>query len=342
MCGLTSMRVLALAAVALLALAACGGGTAGTGLESPGSLVVYSGRSESLVGPVIELFRDATGVDVAVKYGSTSELAATLLEEGRHSPADLFFSQDPGGLGAVEDMLAPLPADIVSLVPDWARSPDSSWVGISGRARVVVYNTDTLSEGDLPASILGFTDPRWKGRIGWAPTNASFQTMVTSMRVIWGEERTREWLQGVQANRPNTYPNNTPIVIATESGEIDVGFVNHYYLHRFIQEDGEEFGARNHYLADGGPGSLVMVAGAGILETAEDRENAERFLRFMLSRVAQQYFAGETFEYPLVEGVKTHRLLVPLSEVNRPNIDAASLSDIRGTQALLRDLGIIP
>ena len=155
----------------------------------------------------------------------------------------------------------------------------------------MVYNTETLSDGDLPASILEFTDPKWKGRIGWAPTNASFQTMVTSMRVIWGEERTREWLQGIQANRPNAYFKNTPIVAATASGEIDVGFVNHYYLHRFIQEDGEEFGARNHYLADGGPGSLVMVAGAGILETAEKRENAERFLRFMLSKVAQQYFA---------------------------------------------------
>ena len=131
MCGLINMRVLALAAVALLAVAACARGTASTEPESPSSLVVYSGRSESLVGPIIEQFRDATGVDVAVKYGSTSELAATLLEEGRHTPADVFFAQDPGGLGAVAELLAPLPVDIVSLVPDWAHSPNNRWVGIS-------------------------------------------------------------------------------------------------------------------------------------------------------------------------------------------------------------------
>ncbi|MCZ6789670.1 MAG: extracellular solute-binding protein, partial [Chloroflexi bacterium] len=248
----------------------------------------------------------------------------------------------PGGLGAVVAMLAPLPNEITGLVPAWAHSPESKWVGISGRARTVVYNRDSLSEDELPASISDFTDPKWKGRIGWAPTNASFQTMVTAMRKIWGEERTREWLQGIQENDPAVYPKNTPIVAATAAGEIEVGFVNHYYLYRFIQENGESFAARNHYLAAGDPGSLVMVAGAGILETASNRENAEKFLRFMLSTVAQQYFAGQTYEYPLVEGVNTNRLLVPLSEINKPNIDMADLADIRGTQALLRSVGIIP
>ena len=334
--------VIALTVVASLAIAVCTRVTDETGPSSPGSLVVYSGRSESLVGPIIEQFQEATGVDVAVKYGTTPEIAATLLEEGKHSPADVFFAQDPGGLGAVAELLAPLPVGIGSLVPDWARSPENKWVGVSGRARVVVYNTEALSEDDLPTSIFGFSDPRWRGSIGWAPTNASFQTMVTAMRVMWGEDRTREWLLGIQANKPKVYSKNTPIVAATASGEIEVGFVNHYYLHRFIQEDGEGFGARNYYLADGGPGSLVMVAGTGILETAKNRENAEKFLRFMLSKAAQQYFAEQTFEYPLVDGVKTHRLLVPISEINNPKIDKVSLGDMRGTQALLRDLGILP
>ena len=312
-----------------------------TGVGSD-SLVVYSGRSESLVGPIIGQFEDATGIAVAVKYGSTSEVAATLLEEGKRSPADIFFAQDPGGLGAVAQLLAPLPDEIVNLVPAWARSPEKKWVGISGRARTVVYNRQRIAESDLPTSIDGFTDPQWRARIGWAPSNASFQAMVTAMRVMWGQEPTRRWLQGVKANQPRVYPKNTPIVAAAASGEIDVGFVNHYYVHRFIQEDGEDFGARNYYLSDRGPGSLVLVAGAGILETSKNRENAERFLRFMLSKVAQQYFAGQTFEYPLVEEVQTHRLLLTLSEVNSPDIDMVSLSDVRGTQALLRELGILP
>lgn len=310
---------------------------------SAGSLVVYSGRSESLVGPIIEQFAGATGIDVSVKYGETAAIAATLLEEGGNSPADVFFAQDPGGLGAVAKagMLSTLPDEIVALVPPWARSPQKEWVGISGRARTLVYNTSALSENDLPDSIFDLTDPRWKDRIGWAPTNASFQAMVTAMRVLWGEERTRQWLQGIQSNKPKVYPKNTPQVAAAAAGEIDVGLVNHYYLHRFLQEEGDGFAARNYHPRDGGPGSLIIVAGAGVLETAENGDNAERLLRFMLSTVGQQYFAGQTFEYPLVDGVNTHRLLKQLEDIKRPDVDMASLADLKGTQTLLRDLGIL-
>ena len=308
----------------------------------PGSLVVYSGRSESLVGPIIEQFGEATGIDVQVKYGSTFEVAATLMEEGTNSPADVFFAQDPGGLGAVSDLLSTLPGDVVLKVPEWARSPDGSWVGISGRARVIVYSTELVSEDELPTSVKDLTDPKWKGKIGWPPSNASFRTMVTAMRVMWGEDETRQWLMDMQANDPGVFPKNTPIVAGAGAGEVAVGLVNHYYLHRFIQEEGDDFAARNLFLKNGGPDSLVMVAGAGILETGSNRDNAEAFMRFMLSKVAQQYFAGQTFEYPLVEGVKTHRLLPPIDSLNGPDIDLSILSDLQGTDALLRETGVIP
>ena len=321
------------------AVVACGSGAA---VEGPGSLVVYSGRSASLVGPIIDQFREASGIKVSVKYGTTSEIAATLLEEGGRSPADLFFAQDPGGLAEVVGMMAPLPASLLELVPDCARSPDGKWVGISGRARVVVFNTDSVEPEDLPESMKGFADPKWRGRIGWPPTNGSFQSMVTAMRVLWGEEETRGWLEGIQANGPREYPKNTPTVAAAASGEIDVGFVNHYYLHRFLRERGEGFGARNHYLGAGGPGSLILVAGAAVLATSRNKENAEKFLRFMLSKVAQQYFAGQTFEYPLVDGVRTQGLLKPLQDIDHPQLDMAALADLKGTQRLLRELGIIP
>ena len=326
-----------------VALASVGAATAACGGDdSPGSITVYSGRSESLVDPIIQQFSEATGIEVSVKYASTPEMAATLQEEGDRSPADVFFAQDPGGLGAVEEMLAALPSGILDRVPDWARSPDGRWVGISGRARVVVYNTDRLTEADLPDDIRGFTDPAWKGRIGWPPTNASFQTMVTGMRMLWGEEETRQWLQGIQANEPAIYPKNTPTVAAAAAGEIDVGFVNHYYLYRFLAEEGDSFAARNYHPRSGGPEALVMVAGAGILETSENRENAEKFLEFMLSTVAQQYFAGQTFEYPLVDGVKTQRGLVPLADIAQPSIPMKDLVDLEGTQQLLRETGVLP
>ena len=310
--------------------------------REPGDLTLYVGRSESLVGPIIEQFGKATGINVKVKYAGTSELAATLQEEGDRSPADVFFAQDPGGLGAVEDMFVRVPDSTLNLVPEWARSPDGKWVGISGRARTVVYNPETMTDADLPDDVWDFVDPEWKGRIGWAPTNASFQTMVTAMRVLWGEDKTREWLEGVQANDPTIYPKNTPQVAAVAAGEIDVGLVNHYYLFRFLAEEGDSFPARNYHPRAGGPGAVVMVAGAGILSSGENRENAERFLEFMLSQVAQQYFAGQTFEYPLVEGVNTDRLIVPFEEINQPSVPLKDLADLEGTVKLLQETGVLP
>lgn len=315
---------------------ACGGG-------ADERLVVYSGRSQSLVGPLFEQFEAETGIEVAVKYGSTSEIAATLLEEGGNSPADVFFAQDPGGLGIVDKaaMLGELPGGILGQAPDWAKSPNGKWVGVSGRARVMVYNTDRLSEDDLPESVEGLVAEEWKGRVGWAPTNGSFQAMVTGMRVMWGEEKTTAWLKAMQANEPTEYPKNTPIVAATGSGEIDVGLVNHYYLYRFIAEQGEGFAARNYHPTSLGPDSMVMVAGVGILETSKNRSAAEQFIDFLLSTEAQQYFADETFEYPVIDGVAIHGLLTPLDDIKKPTIDMADLDDLRGTQSLLRDLGIL-
>lgn len=306
------------------------------------TLTIYSGRSEELVGPIIDQFASATGIDVQVRYGSTSEMAATILEEGRNSPADVFYAQDPGGLGAVEHLFAQIPDSTLNQVEPRFRSSEGKWVGISGRARVVVYNTEKLSEADLPDDIWGFTDAKWRGRIGWAPTNGSFQAMVTAMRALWGEEKTREWILGIQANQPGVYPNNTTQVAAAAAGEIDIGFVNHYYLYRFIAEEGESYPARNYHPRAGGPGAVILVSGAGILDTSQNKETAERFLEFMLSTVSQQYFAGQTFEYPVIEGVKTHRLLTLLAEINRPDIDMADMADLEGTLALLRETGVLP
>src|SRR3989304_9282608 len=148
-------------------------------VETPATkLTIYSGRSEELVGPIIDQFTRATSIKVEVRYGETPEMAATILEEGKNSPADIFYAQDPGGLGAVEHLFTQIPDNILNQVEQRFRSPQGTWVGISGRARVIVYNTNNLSESDLPDDIWDFIDPKWKGRIGWAPTNASFQNMV--------------------------------------------------------------------------------------------------------------------------------------------------------------------
>ena len=308
-----------------------------------GSLVVYSGRSENLVGPLIEQFEAASGIDVEVRYGSTPEIAATLVEEGTNSPAEVFFAQDPGGLGAVanQGLLAELPEAILNAVKPEFRSPDALWVGVAGRARVIVYNTDALTEADLPDDIAAFTDPAWAGRFGLAPTNASFQAMVTGMRVIWGEDETRAWLEGIVANDPVIFEGNSAIVEAVGAGEVEVGFVNHYYLYRFLAEQGEEFAARNYFLPSGGPGSLVMVAGAGRIATGANEANALTFIEYLVSPEAQEYFTQQTNEYPVIDGVAGPDGLTPIEELNSADIALVDLADLAGTQQLLAEVGLL-
>ncbi len=305
-------------------------------------VTVYSGRSEELVGPLLEDFTEATGIEVEARYGDTAEMANLILTEGENSPADVFFAQDAGALGAVaqEGLLAPLPEEILGAVEDRFKSPSGEWVGVSGRARVVVYNTENLAEEDMPDSIFGFTDPEWSGRIGWAPTNGSFQSFVTALRIIEGEDRAREWLEGIQANEPNVYDGNSAALEAVASGEIDVAFINHYYLFQRLAED-PDTAAANHFMTDGDPGALVNVAGAGILNTAENDEAARELVAFLLGEEAQTYFATETYEYPLIDGMEADPALPSLGEIGSPELDLSELSDLEGTLELLQEVGIL-
>ena len=358
---LVSRRPTALILVGLL-VAACGSSSASSpASEAPasappsadataaasealsGTLTIYSGRSESLVGPLIERFEAETGLDVQVNYAGTTDLAATILEEGDASPADVFFAQDAGALGAVgaEGRLASLPADTLAEVDPRFAADDGSWVGVSGRARVVIYDTRTLSEADLPTSIDAFTDPAWKGKIGWAPTNASFQSFVTAYRLLKGDDAAKAWLEGIAANEPKTYDGNDAVLAAVAAGEVEVGFVNHYYLMQQLAEQGESFPVRNHFLAGDDPGSLVNVAGAGILSTAKNPAAAQAFVDFLLSEESQTYFATETHEYPLIAGVAANPALPTLAEIESPDIDLSDLSDLAGTLKLLQEAGIL-
>ncbi len=305
-------------------------------------LTVYSGRGESLVGPLIEKFQRDTGIKVKVRYGKTSELAAAILEEGKNSPADLYWAQDAGALGYLSRNGRFLKIDDVLLekVDPRFRSRDRDWLGITGRARTVDYNINLVKKEDLPESIWEFTEPKWgREKIGWAPTNGSFQAFVTAFRVLEGEDRTREWLEGIIANKPQVYPKNTPIVAALGRGEIQVGFVNNYYLHRFQAED-PGFPVAHHYTR-GDAGALVNIAGLAMLDTAKDRELAELFIKYMLSEDTQRYFATETYEYPLVEGIDVVGPQKSLSEIETPDIDLNDLWDLEGTVKLLQDVGAL-
>jgi iron(III) transport system substrate-binding protein len=318
--------------LATIVAASCAPGAPGAASK----LVVYSGRGEELVGPLLERFREQSDLEVEVRYAGSTELAATLLEEGQNSPADVFFAQDPASLGAVAEagLLAPLPDDILGRVPERFRDSEGRWVGTSGRARVMVYNTKALSEAELPQSIWELTQPEWKGRVAIAPTNGSFLAFVSAMILTDGEERTLEWLKGIATNEPLTYDENSPIVSATDAGEVEIGLVNHYYLLRLEDEQGQ-VSAANHFLRSGDPGALVMPAGAGVLATSQNPEAAVEFVRFLLSEEAQRYFSEDTFEYPLVSGVPPSTTLPPLEDIPTPDLN---LSDLAGTIDRATDL----
>ncbi|HEU0336102.1 MAG TPA: iron ABC transporter substrate-binding protein [Gaiellaceae bacterium] len=335
------MKVL-LAGLPALAVAAALGGCGG---DDGGVLTVYSGREEELVAPLFERFEEESGVDVQVRYGDSAELAATIAEEGDNSPADVFFAQDPGSLGAVaeEGLLEQLPSDVLERVDERWRDGEGRWVGTSGRSRVLVYNTDALAEDDVPDSVFDLTDPEWKGRIGIAPTNASFQAFVSAMRLDIGDDRTREWLEGLQANDPKVYEKNTPIVEAAAAGEVDLGLVNHYYLY-LVREEQPDAPIANHFLEEGDPGALVSVAGAAVLESSDERESAEDFLAYLLSDDGQRFYVDEAeeAEYPLVAGIEPKEGLPPIDSLQGPNVDLGTLgAELESTLELLRETGYL-
>ncbi|MDQ3066697.1 MAG: iron ABC transporter substrate-binding protein [Actinomycetota bacterium] len=323
--------------LAALALAGCGGG------DENATLTVYSGREEELVAPLFERFEQETGIDVEVRYADSAELAATIVEEGDNSPADVFFAQDPGSLGAVEEQLSKLPSTVLDRVDERFRDGNGRWVGTSGRARVIVFNTDELSADEVPESVFDLTDPKWKGKIGLPPTNASFQAFVTAMRLDVGDERTKRWLEELKANEPKFYEKNTPTVEAVASGEIQLGLVNHYYLY-LVQSEQSDAPIENKYLPGDDPGALVSVAGAGVLDSSDNADAAEQLVEFLLADEQQRFYTeeAEEAEIPLVDGIAPKEGVPTLDELSGrgPDVDLSSFgAELEETLELLNETG---
>lgn len=327
------------AVVATLAFTACGSGST---TEDADKIVVYSGRSEELVAPLIEQFTTDTGIQVETRYAGSGELAAQLITEGDKSPADVFLSQDAGALGAVSKagLLAPVDAETLAAVPAQFSAADGTWVGVSGRARVIVYNP-TLAPTP-PDTIDGLLAPEWKGKIGFAPSNASWQSFVTGLRVVRGDDGAEQWLRAFKAQDPVAFENNVAVRDAVDSGEIPLGLVNHYYLYELIHAKGDDsVVAENKYMAAGDPGGLINVAGVGLLKAAPNPEGAQAFARYLVGESAQKYFAEETAEYPLIAGVAAASEMPPLADLQPPAVDLSQLDDIEATQQLLVETGLL-
>ena len=283
-----------------------------------GSLVIYSGRKESLVADVIAAFAAETGVAVEVRYDKSAALAGTLALEGAISPADVFLSQDPVSLGVVakEGLFDVLPADVLDNVPAWAVDQRGYWVGTSGRSRSLVVDTRDTTDAEMPSDIYGLNDEKFRGRLGLAPGNSSFIAMVACMIESDGEEKVAEWLTAINGLGYTEYPKNSPQVAAADAGELDIGMINHYYTLRVLAENGDS-PVKNVYL-DGGCGAMVMPAGAGVLSSSQNKPAAMAFIEYLHSSSAQEHFTNTVFEFPLVPSITPNALLPDIDSLNSP------------------------
>jgi len=340
----STVLLTALVLAAPLGVAACGSGGGSASSNAAGEVVIYSGRSEELVGPLFAEFSAQSGVPVSVRYGDTAELAAQLLEEGDKSPAAVFFAQDAGALGAIDaaGLFALLPTAVATTVPSTSRAQNGTWTGVTGRARVIAYDSQQLTAADVPTSVFDLTDPRWKGQVGIAPTNASFQAFVTAMRVSVGDAATRTWLEGLVTNDAQTFEKNGLILDAVDSGAVELGLINHYYWYEKAAEVGTDaMRAQIAYTKPGDPGTLVNVAGVGILASAGGNTGAQQLVEWLLSPSTQEWFVTNTFEYPLVPGVAAGDGMPPLSSLRGPDVPLAELADLPGTLRMLEDVGLL-
>lgn len=349
-------RMLAVAATLAMVAAACtgqGGGDDRAAPAAPGdqaaanrrsdgnTLTVYS-RDREIAEPLLEQFEQETGVTVRARYGDPTDLADQIIADGTDSPADVYYGPLSDALGALSaaGRLATLSDQQLSRVPEAYRSPEGTWIGTGGRAHVVFYNTDKLSEADLPDSILGFADPAWRGRIGWDPTSRSLQDVVTALRQLEGEDAARAWLEGVQANSPAAFQGAPPIIDAVAAGEIiDVGFGSHSYLYT-MQADGDaENVAAKFYPGD--PGGPLNLGGVGIIKGTDNAAAAGAFVDFWLSPAAQQnYVTDDAFEIPVVNGVQPPEGIPTAKELTVPGLDWRQLEELPDARQLLTEVGI--
>lgn len=341
-------RLLAALAVAAasIALAACGFSTddSGGGSDEPETegITLYSGRIAAAIGGAIDAYEADSDTDVQARFADTGDLAATLVEEGSNSPADVFFAQEPGAIGAVEEagLLAELPKDILAMVPPQYRDPEGRWVGITGRARTIAYGP-SVDRAELPDSPLDLVDPEWKGRVGWGPATDTLQQYVTALRLTLGEDVARDWLDGMVANDAVAFPDNVTIRDAVAGGEIDVGLINHYYIAQAIAAEGPDYPVKVFFPSEG-LGSLLLLTSAGVLESSERKDEAFNFIRSLLADEGQEFFTSTSKEYPLAKGAKADpSLSVPLSQIPAPRVDLNDIGEVQATIEMMQDTGAL-
>jgi len=283
------------------------------GVKDEAVLVILSARKEPLVQPVIDLFQEQTGIKVVLKSGQSPALSQQILQELPHSSADIFLAKEVGALEylRLKDALEVYQSEATKQIPPQFTASDGTWIGVSGRARAIIYNKDLVKEADVPRKLADLFDPKWKGKI--AATNAGNESIVawvSALRLKLGEEKTKDILLQLKANDIRLLSDShTDVRKAVGRGEYSLGLINHYYYHLQKHETDPAITNVGIVYLDQGPdeqGELVNVAGAAIVKGAPHLSHAQKFMDFLVSTQVQKLFAEVNFEYPLVAAVETH------------------------------------
>lgn len=331
-------KLAGLAATSILAVSLCGCG--GSSAASRPSLILYNGQHPQTTEALVAGFERATGIQVEVRSNDEDVLADQLVEEGSSSPADVLYTENSPALEYLQrrGMLAHLPESILGRVESRYDSPVGDWVGVSARVSVMVYNTRLLRPAQLPASVMQLAEPRWRGLLAIAPGETDFQPIVTSIARRYGRPAAVAWLEAIKSNAgQQVYPDNETITSAVNSGQAEIGIINHYYWYRLKAEVGAaQIHSAIAYFAPRDAGYVIDVSGAAVLRSARHRAAAERFLEFLVGHRGQEILAhGDSFEYPLGSGVVTAQPLRPFSDLEPAQLTIADLGDGAEAVALL-------
>lgn len=337
---------LAAATAVLLALSACGTSTPGApdaGTSGGDGIVVYNAQHENLTTAWVAAFTKETGIKVTLRNGDDLEMSNQISEEGKNSPADVFLTENSPAMVRIAGagLLAPVDQATLNQVPARYRPSTGDWTGIAARSTVLAYNKTRLTPDQLPKSLMDLKDPAWKGRIGASTGGADFQAIISAMLELKGENATKAWLEAAKTNF-KSYKDDTPVLAAVNSGEVDAGVLYHYYSFVDQAQTGEN--SKNvelHYFKNQDPGAFVSVSGGAVLASSKKQAQAQQFLKFITGKTGQQVLeTGDSFEYTVGSGVPANPKLVPLDQLQAPAIDPAKLNSAKVTD-LMTQAGLL-
>lgn len=292
---------------------------------------IYSSRHYDADKLLFAAFEKETGIQVNVIEGKDDELIERLKAEGRNSPADILLAVDAGRLWRAQDsgVLQPVKSALLeTAVPAAYREKDGYWFGLSARARIIIYNKETVKPSEL-STYEDLADPKWKGRVlVRSSTSVYNQSLTGSILAVHGPEKTEAWAKGLVANFARK-PQGGDIdqIKAVAAGEGDIAISNTYYFARMLNSANPAEKAAAQKVTVFFPnqqdrGAHMNVSGAGVTKYAPNRDNAVKFLEFLARPEAQKIFAEANYEFPVVAGIPSHPVVAAWGEFKRDGLNA--------------------